>query len=240
MSWAPRIRTWNCSGVKARPVCQFPYRPTESLRPGSNGLPAVYKTAALPGELRRHRVLGAIRTHTAQPLMLVPPADLGYEDIGAAVRCRSGPPALRGRGRSRARRRGFRGWTRTSEGKGQGLAGDYRRPTRNRYGRRDSNSHTRGVWARGLCRWTTPAEPEEYRPSGRHSAVDRGASPRRSPAVRAPSHGLSPPCAVGGGRALQLPCNVRTLQGPGRRLKPVPQYRLPACAARATIPHNPR
>jgi hypothetical protein len=31
--------------------------------------------AALPGELRRQRVLGAIRTHTAQRLMLVPPAD---------------------------------------------------------------------------------------------------------------------------------------------------------------------
>lgn len=45
-----------------------------SLRPDSNGLPAVYKTAALPGELRRHRVLGAIRTHTSQRLMLVPPA----------------------------------------------------------------------------------------------------------------------------------------------------------------------
>lgn len=53
------------SGVKARWVCRFPYRPTGSLRPGSNGLPAVYKTATLPGELRRHRVLGAIRTHTA-------------------------------------------------------------------------------------------------------------------------------------------------------------------------------
>jgi hypothetical protein len=33
---------------------------SESLRPGSNGLPAVYKTAALPGELRRHCVSGAI------------------------------------------------------------------------------------------------------------------------------------------------------------------------------------
>jgi hypothetical protein len=49
---------------------------------------------------------------------------LGYEDIGAAVRCRPGPPALRGRGRSRARRHGFRGWARTSEGRGQGPAGD--------------------------------------------------------------------------------------------------------------------
>jgi hypothetical protein len=49
---------------------------------------------------------------------------LGYEDIGAAVRCRPGPPALRGRGRSRARRHGFRGWARTSEVRGQGPAGD--------------------------------------------------------------------------------------------------------------------
>jgi hypothetical protein len=53
---------------------------------------------------------------------------LGYEDSGAAVRCRSGPPALRRRGRSRARRRGFRGWTRTSDGRGQGPAGDPNAP----------------------------------------------------------------------------------------------------------------
>ena len=126
--------------------------------------------------------------------MLVPPADWATrtsEPPSGADPDRppyeSGAAAVRG-GES------FRGWTRTSDDKGQGLAGDNRRPTRNRYGRRDSNSHTRGVWARGLCRWTTPAEPEESRPSGRHSAVDRGASPRRSPAVGAPSRGqLSPP-----------------------------------------------
>ena len=45
-----------------------------SLRPDSNGLPAVYKTAALPGELRRHRVLGRIRTATTGALNAVPPA----------------------------------------------------------------------------------------------------------------------------------------------------------------------
>lgn len=111
-----------------------------SLRPGSNGLPAVYKTAALPDELRRHR---------------------------AAVRCRSGPPALRRRGRSRARRRSFRGWTRTSDGRGQGPAGDDQRPTRNWYGRRDSNSHAAG------------SEPARYA-SSRHARMVRrqGLEPR--------------------------------------------------------------
>lgn len=38
---------------------------------------------------------------------------LGYED-GAATRCRAGPPALRGPGRSRARRRSSRSRARTS------------------------------------------------------------------------------------------------------------------------------
>jgi hypothetical protein len=52
---------------------------TESLRPGSNGLPAVYKTAALPGELRRHRVLGRIRTAATGVLNAVP-LPLGYDD----------------------------------------------------------------------------------------------------------------------------------------------------------------
>ena len=49
-------------------------------------------------------VLGAIRTHTAQRLMLVPPP-IGLRGRGAATRCRPGPSAVRRRSRSRARRR---------------------------------------------------------------------------------------------------------------------------------------
>jgi hypothetical protein len=49
---------------------------------------------------------------------------IGLRARGAATRCRPGSPALRGQGRSRARWRGFRGWTRTSGGRGQGPAGD--------------------------------------------------------------------------------------------------------------------
>jgi hypothetical protein len=48
-------------------------------------------------------VLGAIRTHTAQCLVLVPPA-VGLRGLGAATRCRPGPSAVRRRSRSRARR----------------------------------------------------------------------------------------------------------------------------------------
>ena len=69
------------------------------------------------------RVPGAIRTHTVGVLSAATPA-IGLRAHGAATRCRPGSPALRGQGRSRARRRGFRGWTRTSGGRGQGPAGD--------------------------------------------------------------------------------------------------------------------
>jgi hypothetical protein len=146
---------------------EFPYRPTGSLRPGSNGLPAVYKTAALPGELRRHRVLGAIRTRTAQPLMLVPPADWATRTSEPPSGADPDRPPYEGGAAAVRGGEGFRGWTRTSEDKGQGLAGDNRRPTRNRYGRRDSNSHTAGF------------EPTRY-PSSRHARMVRrqGLEPR--------------------------------------------------------------
>jgi hypothetical protein len=48
--------------------------------------------------------LGAIRTRTAGDLNAVPPA-IGLRGHRAATRCRPGSPSLRGRGRSRARRR---------------------------------------------------------------------------------------------------------------------------------------
>jgi hypothetical protein len=42
-------------------------------------------------------------------------------------------------------RHGFRGWTRTTEGKGQGLAGDAGAPPGTAYGRRASNPQSREV-----------------------------------------------------------------------------------------------
>jgi hypothetical protein len=75
---------------------------------------------------------------------------LGYEDIGAAVRCRSGPPALRRRGRSRARRRRCPPWIRTTTVRTQNAAScqlDQRasvRETRVERARRE-------VWAREVC-----------------------------------------------------------------------------------------
>jgi hypothetical protein len=73
------------------------------------------------GRPEGHRVPGATRTHTAQPLMLVPPA-VGLRGHGAAIRCRPGSPALRGQGRSRARRRSWPSWPRTRKLRGQGPA----------------------------------------------------------------------------------------------------------------------
>ena len=65
---------------------------------------------------------------------------------GAATRCRPGSPALRGRGRSRARRRSCPSWIRTTMGKrlpgldsnqrgqGSGPCWGRQRPTRNQFG----------------------------------------------------------------------------------------------------------
>lgn len=53
----------------------------------------------------------------------VPVCQLRHERKRAAVRCRPGRPALRGRGRSRARRHGFRGWSRTTGGMVQSHTG---------------------------------------------------------------------------------------------------------------------
>ena len=88
--------------------------------------------------------------HTAQRLHDGASCLWGDEDIGAAVRCRSGPPALRGRGRSRARRHGFRGWARTSEGRGQGPAGDADAPPGTGTGDASRTRTPRGLSSRGL------------------------------------------------------------------------------------------
>jgi hypothetical protein len=126
--------------------------------PGSNGSLPSYKEVALPDELSGRDVLGAIRTHTAQRLMLVPPAGLGYEDIRAAVRCRSGPPALRGRGRSRARRRGCPPWIRTTTARAQNAVScqlDQRALVREA----GLAPARRGVWAREVCLPSLPRAP---------------------------------------------------------------------------------
>lgn len=70
------------AAFKERPGCRQP-TPDQSRLPVSNGSPRRYKLRALPAELRRHRVLGAIRTHAAQFLRLVPPA-VGLRGHGAS------------------------------------------------------------------------------------------------------------------------------------------------------------
>ena len=105
-----------------------PQRPCrQSNRPrgppiGFEPMSDAYKASALPAELQGRSVLGAIRTCTAHLLKVVPPT-VGLRGHGAATRCRPGLPALRGRGRSRARRQSYRGWDRTSVAKVQGLDG---------------------------------------------------------------------------------------------------------------------
>ena len=59
---------------------------------------------------------------------------------GAAIRCRPGSSAVRRPSRSRARRLGFRGWTRTSRGRVQSPAGTPMPHPEPKYGRRESNA----------------------------------------------------------------------------------------------------
>lgn len=95
--------------------------------------------------------------------------------LGAAVRCRPGPPALRRRDRSRARRPGvvdsYRGWNRTSVGLSQSQGG-CQQPSRYRYGRRDSNSQAAGF------------EPARYACSRHARMVRRQGLEPRIPGLR--------------------------------------------------------
>jgi hypothetical protein len=70
-----------------------------------------YKVRPVVGPQGRG-VLGGIRTRNLQALDLAP-LPVGLQAHGAATRCRPGSPALRGRGRSRARRRSWPSWLRT-------------------------------------------------------------------------------------------------------------------------------
>jgi hypothetical protein len=91
-------------------------------------------------ELKRHSVLGATRTHTAQHLMLMPPA-VGLRGRRAATQGRTGSPAVR-----RRSRKAVRGGEATGAGlepagaRVRALLG-CRHPTRYQYARRDSNPH---------------------------------------------------------------------------------------------------
>lgn len=106
-TWRPTIRTRTTRAKTSRAAVT----PAAIVSP-----PPVPTRASFPYKGRPDAgpegigTLGEIRTHTAHRLGVVPPTVLGYERLRAAVRCRSGPPALRGQGRSRARRRGYRGY----------------------------------------------------------------------------------------------------------------------------------
>src|SRR6266566_7188988 len=99
-------------GSRPRRPCRQRLRPPEPPI-GFEPMSDAYKASALPAELQGRRVPGAIRTHTTHLLKVVPPT-VGLRGRGAATRCRPGSPALRGRGRSRARRQSCPPWTRTT------------------------------------------------------------------------------------------------------------------------------
>jgi hypothetical protein len=67
---------------------------------------------------------------------------LGYEDVEPIPGVEPGRPPYEGGAASRAHRHGFRGWGRTSGGKGQSLAGIADVPPGNEYAGRDLNPQT--------------------------------------------------------------------------------------------------
>jgi hypothetical protein len=116
-----------CADFKDRPGCQQP-TPEWSRLPVPTRVSCLTGAGSQPCATARHRrkrwrsfplhgptgvsvltpvlgVLGGSRTRTVSDLDAAPPTKLGYEDMGAATRCRPGPSAVRGRSRSRARRR---------------------------------------------------------------------------------------------------------------------------------------
>jgi hypothetical protein len=86
------------SKARRLPVTPFPIGAPAECHPR---LPFLQGTS---GRWTRGRgVPGGIRTRNLQALDLAP-LPVGLQAHGAAIRCRPGSPALRGRGRSRARR----------------------------------------------------------------------------------------------------------------------------------------
>src|ERR1700683_5805128 len=78
------------------------------MEPPPGAAPGWLPLQGAPGRwTQRPRTPGETRTHTARLLMPVPPA-IWLRGLRAATRCRPGPPAVRERGRSRARRQAAR------------------------------------------------------------------------------------------------------------------------------------
>jgi hypothetical protein len=131
------------SGISGQPLCHVGVRAHGAFGPARTGCLFLTGEALWPGELRRHRVLGAIRTHTAQLLMLVPLA------VGLRGQRSRRPVPIR---TARLTKTGpqpcaaawLPGLDSNQRWQGSGPCGGPQRPTRNRCGRRDSNSHTAG------------------------------------------------------------------------------------------------
>ena len=84
--------------------CQLPHSPSEPPPSATLGCRS-YKERPVVGPEGRG-VPGGIRTRNLQALDLAP-LPIGLQAHGAATRCRPGSPAVRERGRSRARRRSW-------------------------------------------------------------------------------------------------------------------------------------
>jgi hypothetical protein len=102
------------SGVEPSSITICPYsgETWRALPQGRTGPPPLQGAAGRRAEGQSVSPVRFERTLPSASCWCLLP--LGYEDIRAATRCRSGSPALRGRGRSRARRQSYQGWNRTS------------------------------------------------------------------------------------------------------------------------------
>jgi hypothetical protein len=151
-----------------RPYRQSNWPPEPPI--GFEPMSDAYKASALPAELQGRSVLGAIRTCTTHLLKVVPPT-VGLRGRGAATRCRPGSPALRGRGRSRARRQSWPSWLRTRKLRVQGPAGLPIPPMAIGCGRRESNAQA----ARSeLARYTSSLHSRVVRHLGLEPRPDTG------------------------------------------------------------------
>src|SRR5579859_924832 len=100
------------SRVKAERVCRFPHRPSRAPTRCYPGLAVLTRNVwtLVPGA----RVPGAIRTRTADLLGIVTPAAWSTRTREPPPGVEPGRPLYEGGAASRARRRGYRGWNRTS------------------------------------------------------------------------------------------------------------------------------
>jgi hypothetical protein len=136
VSWGSAIRT-HISTLQRRAGCQLPHSPSKSRPPVPTRVSRLTGAGSQPCATAGHRrkrwrslplhgpagevsvltpvlgVLGAIRTHTAQRLVLVPPTELGYEDVEPPSGVEPDHPPYGGEAASRARRRRCRARIRT-------------------------------------------------------------------------------------------------------------------------------